>query len=450
MFSAHVAPTGGPSLPQVRRLVTALPGPQSAHLMDRLRRSVPRAVSRPNLPVFAAAAGGGVVVDVDGNSLIDLGSGIAVTTVGNSHPRVVQAVQDQVSHFTHTCFMVTPYQQYVELAEALGGRYPGIAGESVRAAFFNSGAEAVENAVKIARTATGRQAIVTLDHAFHGRTNLTMSMTAKANPYKSGFGPFAGEIYRMPGSYPFRDHLSGEEAAQRMITRVRSLVGDYNVAAVVLEPIQGEGGFIVPAPGFIPALAEWCAETGAIMVVDEIQSGIGRTGDFFAIEHENCSPDMITVAKGLAGGMPLSGVVGRADLMDAPGPGGIGGTYGGNPAACAAALAVLEAIEEEALLSRAREIGALLVSGLEAIDDPRIGDIRGRGAMIAIELVDPETGGPDSPLAKQIAEYAIGHGVIVLTCGTFGNVLRFLPPLAISDDLLKEAMSVLKGAFSAL
>ncbi|MDR3107667.1 MAG: 4-aminobutyrate--2-oxoglutarate transaminase [Bifidobacteriaceae bacterium] len=446
---------GGPSLPQVRRLSTRLPGPKSRALAERMRAALPPALTSPTVPVFAAAAGGGVIVDVDGNSLIDLGSGIAVTTVGVSHPGVVAAVHEQVAALTHTCFMVTPYESYVALAEQLIRRYPGraatgSAGEP-RAAFFNSGAEAVENAVKIARAATGRDAVVAFDHAFHGRTNLTMAMTSKAKPYKSGFGPFTSEIYRLPGSYPYRDQLTGPEAASRWIKLAESQIGASDLAAVVLEPVQGEGGFIVPAPGFVPAVAEWCKANGVVFVADEIQSGIARTGQFFAIEHEGVQPDLITVAKGLAGGMPLSGVIGRAEIMDKVQPGGIGGTYGGNPSACAAALAVLEAIESEGLLERAKQIGEILHAhlGAIAVRDSRLGEVRGRGAMVAAEVVNAQTGEPDAVKAKAIAKFAIERGVVVLTCGTYGNVLRFLPPLAISDELLREALDVVAEGFAA-
>ncbi|MDR1634836.1 MAG: 4-aminobutyrate--2-oxoglutarate transaminase [Bifidobacteriaceae bacterium] len=441
-----------PALPQVRKLVTEIPGPRSKALAARLRQAVPRALHSPTLPVFAAQAGGGVLVDVDGNSLIDLGSGIAVTTVGAANPEVVAAVRQQVAQFTHTCFMVSPYESYVALAERLAARYPGLPADAVRAAFFNSGAEAVENAVKIARAATGREAVVVFDHAFHGRTSLTMAMTAKAKPYKAGFAPFAPEVYRVSGSYPYRDGRTGPQAALSAISQIETQIGAAQVAAVVFEPIQGEGGFIVPAPGFIEAIAQWCQTHGVVFVADEIQSGIARTGDFFAIEDSGATPDLITVAKGIAGGMPLSGVVGKAEVMDAAGPGGIGGTYGGNPAATAAALAVLDVIERDGLAERARQIGAVLRDGLAAIqqDDPRIGEIRGRGAMMALELVDPANKAPAAALAKAVAAHCIGAGVITLTCGTYGNVIRFLPPLTISDDLLRDALGVLRRALSAI
>jgi 4-aminobutyrate aminotransferase/(S)-3-amino-2-methylpropionate transaminase len=400
------------------------------------------------LPVFAARAAGGIVEDIDGNRLIDLGSGIAVTTVGSSAARVVEAVSEQVAAFTHTCFMVTPYEGYVAVAEQLARLTPG--DHEKRTALFNSGSEAVENAVKIARSFTGKDAVVVFDHAYHGRTNLTMAMTAKNMPYKHGFGPFAGEVYRAPMSYPFRDaaEIDGKLAAARATSLIETQVGAENLAAIVIEPIQGEGGFIVPAPGFLAALAEWCRANDVIFVADEVQSGFGRTGTWFAVEHDGVVPDLVVSAKGIAGGLPLSAVTGRADVMDAVHPGGLGGTYGGNPLACAAALAVIETIEAEDLLTRARQIEERLLGRLRDLqkDDPRIGDVRGRGAMIAAEFVDPATGNPDGAAAKAVAAYAHSQGVITLTCGTWGNVIRFLPPLSISDELLDDALDVLATA----
>jgi len=443
--SAPVA-TGGPTLTQERRLVTEVPGPRSRELAARKEAAVTRAVGTM-LPVYTVAAGGGVVVDVDGNSLIDLGSGIAVTTVGNSNPRVVEAVSAQVAAFTHTCFMITPYDGYVRVAEALNRLTPG--SHDKRSALFNSGAEAVENAVKIARSHTGKQAVVAFDHAYHGRTNLTMAMTAKSMPYKSGFGPFAGEVYRAPMSYPFRDAgVDGPAAAARAIDVIEKQVGAANLAAVVIEPIQGEGGFVVPAPGFLPALAKWCHANDVVFIADEVQTGFARTGDWFACYHEGVVPDLIVTAKGLAGGLPLAAVTGRAEIMDAPHVGGLGGTYGGNPLACAAALAVIETIESDGLVAHAREIGATLLARTTAMQakDDRIGDVRGRGAMIAMELVRPGTTEPDPALAGRVAAACHAAGVIVLTCGTWGNVIRFLPPLTIPDHLLAEGLDIVERA----
>lgn len=445
---APTAPVGGPSLPQKRDLVTAIPGPRSQALLERKKQSVAAAIGI-TLPVFVEAAGGGVVRDVDGNTLIDFGSGIAVTGVGNSAPAVVEAVTAQVAQFTHTCFMVTGYESYIEVAEKLNEITPGA--HEKRTALFNSGAEAVENAIKIARYFTGKQAVVAFDHAYHGRTNLTMGLTSKSMPYKSGFGPFASELYRAPMSYPFRDGgISGEEAAARAILMIEKQIGANNLAAIIIEPIQGEGGFIEPAPGFLPALSEWATANNVIFIADEVQTGFARTGDLFASNHENLVPDIMVTAKGIAGGLPLSAVTGRADVMDAAHVGGLGGTYGGNPIACAAALATIRTFEESGAIERAREIGTTFrgrLNGLRA-GDPRIGDVRGRGAMIAMELVDPTTKEPDAALTSKVAAAAHAAGVIVLTCGTYGNVIRFLPPLSISDELIADGLNVVRDALA--
>ncbi len=346
--------------------------------------------------------------------------------------------------------MVTPYEGYVAVAEALNRLTPGDGDK--RSALFNSGSEAVENAVKIARAYTGKQAVVSFDHAYHGRTNLTMALTAKSMPYKHGFGPFAPEVYRAPLSYPFRDAEFGKElatdgelAARRAITVMDKQVGAANLAAVIIEPIQGEGGFIVPAEGFLPTLLDWCRANDVVFIADEVQTGFARTGAMFACEHEGIVPDLIVTAKGIADGMPLSAVTGRAEIMDAPHVGGLGGTYGGNPVACAAALATIETIEADGLVARAGQIETLMKDKLGRMqaDDDRIGDVRGRGAMIAVELVKPGTLEPDAELTKAVLTAAHQAGVIVLSCGTFGNVLRFLPPLTISDELLLEALDIL-------
>ena len=442
--------TSAQPLPQERLLRTEIPGPLSTELAARKHQAVASGVST-TMPVFATRAGGGVVQDVDGNTLIDLGSGIAVTTVGASAPRVVEAVQAQVEAFTHTCFMVTPYEGYVAVAERLNQLTPG--DHEKRTALFNSGAEAVENAVKVARTHTGRQAVAVFDHAYHGRTSLTMAMTAKSMPYKHGFGPFSPEVYRAPLSYPYRDdNTNGRDAAAVAIDHLEKQVGTSNLAAVVIEPIQGEGGFIVPAPGFLSTLVEWCRSNGVVFIADEVQTGFARTGALFACEHEGIVPDLIVTAKGIAGGLPLSAVTGRADMMDAVHPGGLGGTYGGNPLACAAALAVIDTILQDKLVARAQGIGALIKERLERIKtaDSRLGDIRGRGAMIAVELVQTDSKTPNPELAKSVAAHAHRQGVIVLTCGTHGNVLRFLPPLSTTDNLLHDAFDVLESAFRAM
>ena len=439
------------ALEQSRHLATAIPGPRSAELIARKGAAVARGVGT-TMPVYAARAFGGIVEDVDGNRLIDLGSGIAVTTVGNSSPRVVEQAAAQLSQFTHTCFMVTPYEGYVAVAEALNRLTPGDGDK--RTALFNSGSEAVENAVKIARTFTRKQAVVSFDHAYHGRTNLTMALTAKSMPYKHGFGPFAPEIYRAPLSYPFRDAefggkelaTDGELAARRAITVIDKQVGADNLAAVIIEPIQGEGGFIVPAEGFLPTLLQWCRANDVVFIADEVQTGFARTGAMFACEHEGVVPDLIVTAKGIAGGLPLSAVTGRADIMDAPHVSGLGGTYGGNPVACAAALATIATIEDDDMVARAGQIESLMKDRLGRMqaEDDRIGDVRGRGAMIAVELVKPGTTEPDAELTKKLCAAAHQAGVIVLSCGTFGNVLRFLPPLAISDELLVEGLDILE------
>jgi len=439
------------SLEQTRRLVTEIPGPNSLELTKRRTAAVSAAVG-VTMPVFAARAGGGIVEDVDGNRLIDLGSGIAVTTIGNSSPRVVEAVRTQVAEFTHTCFMVTPYEQYVAVAEELNRITPG-SGEK-RSVLFNSGAEAVENAVKVARSYTRKPAVVAFDHAYHGRTNLAMALTAKSMPYKSGFGPFAPEVYRAPLSYPYRDGLSdkematnGELAAERAIGVMDKQVGAGNLAAVIIEPIQGEGGFIVPAQGFLPALLDWCRNNDVVFIADEVQTGFARTGAMFACEHEGIEPDLICTAKGIADGLPLSAVTGRAEIMDAPHVSGLGGTFGGNPVTCAAALATIETIEQDNLVERARQLERLMIDRLTRLqaDDDRIGDVRGRGAMVAVELVKSGTADPDAELTHQLATAAHAAGVIVLTCGMYGNVIRLLPPLTISDELLNEGLDVLGG-----
>lgn len=434
-----------------RRLVTEVPGPRSRALTARKARAVAAGVGTA-LPVYVEAARGALLLDVDGNQLIDLGSGIAVASVGHAAPRVVDAVTRQVTDFTHTCFMVTPYEEYVAVCEALARLTPG--GHEKRSALFNSGAEAVENAVKVARVATGRQAVVVLDHAYHGRTNLTMAMTAKSMPYKRGFGPFAGEVYRVPTSYPFRDPagLTGEQAAARATHLVEKQVGADQVAALVVEPIQGEGGFVVPAPGFLPALASWSREHGVLLVADEIQTGFARTGAMFACDHEGVVPDLVTTAKGIAGGLPLAALTGRAEVMDAVHAGGLGGTYGGNPVACAAALAAIETYERDDLVGAAQRIEARMLPRLRELASRHraVGDVRGRGAMLAVELVDPSTGEPDPALAAAVARRCHAAGVVVLTCGTDGNVLRFLPPLVIDPALLDDALDVLDEAFDAV
>ncbi|MFI6903723.1 4-aminobutyrate--2-oxoglutarate transaminase [Nonomuraea sp. NPDC050394] len=437
------------SIPQERRLVTAIPGPKSQELLARKQAAVPPGIGT-TLPVFVTRAGGGVVEDADGNSLIDFGSGIAVTSVGNAAPRVVERVSKQVADFTHTCFMVTPYESYVEVCEKLNQITPGE--HDKRTFLVNSGAEAVENAIKVARHATGRQAVVVFDHGYHGRTLLTMTLTAKNMPYKQGFGPYAPEVYRVPLAYPFRwpGENPADEAYAQAVDMIEKQVGARNVAAVVIEPIAGEGGFIEPAKGFLPRIAEYCRANGIVFVADEVQTGFARTGDMFACEDEGVVPDIICTAKGIAGGLPLAGVTGRAELMDKVHVGGLGGTYGGNPLACEAALAVLETIEQDDLVAKARRIGEVMLPRLRALQErfPIIGDVRGRGAMIAIELVEPGTKNPNPAAVQEIVKRCHAEGLIILTAGTYGNVLRFLPPLVMPEHLLEEGLGILEKAFS--
>ena len=435
------------NVPQQRKVVTEIPGPKSQEIIKRRSEAVSASLGMA-LPAVITNAGGGILVDIDGNQIIDMGAGIAVVNVGNSAPSVVKRVQDQVAAFTHTCFMIAPYEGYIEVCEKLNALTPG--NFKKKSALFNSGAEALENAVKIARHYTKRQAVVVFEHGYHGRTNLTMAMTAKNMPYKEGFGPFTPEIYRMPMAYPFRSEMPVEHVLEEVIHKVEKEIGGKNVAAIVIEPIQGEGGFIVPPKGFLPGLAKYAKENGALFIADEVQTGFARTGVMFACEDENIEPDLITTAKGIAGGLPLAAVTGRAEVMDEIHPSGLGGTYGGNPIACAAALGAIETIQSQNLIARANEIGKIMVDALKAMQAkyPAIGEVRGRGAMIAIELVQPGSKEPNGAVMSAVVKYAQSKGVLFLTAGTYGNVLRFLPPLVISDELVKDAMSVLDEAFA--
>ncbi len=439
-----------PRIDQSRRIVTDLPGPRSKELDSRRTAAVAPGVSSV-FPLYIERGEGAILVDVDGNSLIDLGSGIAVASIGHAAPEVVEAVRGQIGRFSHTCFMVSPYEAYVTVCEELNARTPG--DHEKRSALFNSGAEAVENAVKIARHVTGRDGVVVFDHAYHGRTNLTMALTAKNMPYRNRFGPFAPEVYRVAMSYPYRDPegMTGEEAAARAIEQIERQVGVDNAACVLIEPIQGEGGFIVPAPGFLPAVAAWCRANGVLFVADEIQTGFCRTGDWFACDHEAVVPDLITTAKAMAGGMPLAAVTGRAELMDAVHVGGLGGTYGGNPVSCASALAAIGIMVDQDLAGAARRIEATVTERFGAMqaDRPGIGDIRGRGAMLAMELVRPGTLEPDPDAARRIVAACHREGVVTLSCGSFGNVIRLLPPLVITPELLDDGLGILADAVTA-
>jgi len=438
--------------PTERKVVTSIPGPKSAELHVKRLKEVSHGVGA-TLPVYIDHAHGAIMVDVDGNQFVDLGSGIGVVTIGHTDDAVVKAVQEQVAKLTHTLFTVTPYTPYVELCEILNRHAPG--NFEKRSALFNSGAEAVENAVKFARKFTGRGEIAVFDHAYHGRTNLTMAMNFKAMPYNSGFGPFAPGVHHVPMSYPFRDpaELTGEQAAQHAILYMEKRVGAANLAAVVIEPIQGEGGFIVPAPGFLRTIAAWAKANGIVMVADEVQSGIARTGKWFASEYEEgFEPDLITIAKGVAGGMPISAVTGRAEIMDSSHPGGIGGTYGGNPVAAAAAVAVLKQIEAGGVLENAIRIQNLMLPRLNELKAkyPVIGDVRGRGAMLALEFVEPGTKNPNSAAVDSLVKHCHQNGVLVLNAGTYANVIRFLPPLPITEAQLSDALDVLEAGLAKL
>jgi 4-aminobutyrate aminotransferase/(S)-3-amino-2-methylpropionate transaminase len=440
---------------QERRLVTQIPGPKSQALLERRTAAVPRGLGS-STSVFAEAASGSIIRDVDGNQLIDLGAGIAVLNAGNAAPAVVEAVRAQLDHFTHTCMQVTQYEPYVALAERLNALTPGSFAK--KTLFVSTGAEAVENAVKIARYATGRQAVVVLDHSFHGRTLLAMTMTAKAMPYKTGFAPFAPEVYRIPMAYPYRcptgasPENCGPSCAEEALHIMDKQIGADRIAAIVVEPVQGEGGFVVPAAGFLPALREYASANGIVFVADEIQSGFGRTGRVFASEHEGIEPDLVTTAKSLAGGLPLAGVTGRAELMDSVHVGGLGGTYAGNPLACAAGLASVDAMEREGWAARAAAMEPVILGRLREMAErfPVIGDVRGRGMMCAIELVeDRSTKAPAKDATNRVLAAALAEGVVTLKCGTYDNVIRLLPPLTIEEGLLNEGLDVLEKALAS-
>jgi 4-aminobutyrate aminotransferase / (S)-3-amino-2-methylpropionate transaminase / 5-aminovalerate transaminase len=431
------------------RLRGPVPGPRSCELMERRREAVPRGVANVT-PLFAARTEGAVLTDVDGNRFIDFAGGIGVLNVGANHAAVVEAVREQSLHYLHTCFHVAMYEPYVALAEALNRLAPGE--HPKKTVLLNSGAEAVENAVKIARRFTGRPAVVTFTGAFHGRTLLGMSLTAKEATYKHGFGPFAPEIYRLPACDPYRGPLSDPEAAARYAARtVEEEIGADRVAAVIIEPVQGEGGFIVQPPAFLRGLEAFCRRHGILLIADEIQTGFGRTGRLFAVEHAGVLPDLLVTAKSLANGMPLSAVTGRAELMDAPQVGGLGGTYGGNPIACAAALAVIRVMEQERLVERAAAVGEQVLARFRAWQQRfrLVGDARGLGAMCALELVrDRETKEPASEEAGLVARLCYERGLIILRSGHHGQVIRFLAPLAVTDGQLAEGLSILESALA--
>ena len=441
------------SLPQVRKVVTAIPGPKSQEILKRRSDAVSSALGMA-MPVVVERAGGGIILDVDGNSIIDMGAGIAVVSVGNSANRVVANVQTQVEAFTHTCFMIVPYLGYIQVCEALNRLTPGT--HKKKSILLNSGAEALENAIKIARTYTKRQGVVVFEHGYHGRTNLTMAMTAKNMPYKEGFGPFASEVYRIPMAYPLRwpggAQACADDALGLALSKMEKEIGAKNIAAIVIEPIQGEGGFIVPPKGFLPGLAKYATDNGIVFIADEVQTGFARTGQMFASEDENLVPDLIATAKGIAGGLPLAGVTGRAEIMDSVHASGLGGTFGGSPIACAAALGAIATIEEENLCARANEIGIIISTALKAMKAkyPIIAEVRGRGAMQAIELVMPGSLDPNPGAMAAIVKFCQSEGVLILTAGTYSNVIRLIPPLVIPENLLREALDVLDRAIGSL
>ncbi len=430
------------------RIKTEIPGPKSRALMERRRGAVSSGVGIAT-PIFAGEAKGALLTDVDGNTFIDFGGGIGVMNVGHADPRVVAAVREQVERFTHTCFYVTEYEPYIELAEKLNALVPG--DFEKRSFFVNSGAEAVENSVKIARAYTGRPAVLAFENAFHGRTLLAMTLTSKANPYKKTFGPFAPEVYRVPAPYPYRG--PSEEEGFAAFERALVNVDVGSVAAAIVEPVSGEGGFIPFPDSCLRKLREFCDEHGIVLIADEVQTGFGRTGTMFCVEHSGVVPDLVTTAKSLGGGLPIGGVTGKAEIMDSVHVGGLGTTYGGNPLACVAALAVLEAFEEEDLLTRANVIGERVMGAMRDIQEKHpdfVGDVRGRGAMVAMELVkDPESKAPDKERTAGIVEAALQEGLLLLTAGQYSNVIRALMPLVITDAELEEGLSILGRAVDA-
>ncbi len=437
------------TVPQERKLVTEIPGPKSAALQERRVKSVSRGAGTL-ANIYMDHGSGAILVDVDGNQLIDLGCGIGVTTIGHAHPDVAAAAAAQAAKLTHTLFTVTPYENYVRVAEKLAEVTPG--DFEKHSILVNSGAEAVENAVKIARRFTGRRVIVSLDHAFHGRTNLTMAMTYRPWPERAGMGPFPGDLFSVPTSYPFKDGLSGEEAAARTIDYIETHIGGSEVAAFFAEPIQGDGGIVIPAPGYFTAIKRYCEENGIVFVADEIQAGIARTGAWYSIEHHGVVPDLVTSAKGIAGGFPLAAVTGRADIMDAVQPGGIGGTFGGNPVSTAAALATFEIIERDGLLAEAQRVERALLARIG--DWPErfgvVGEVRGKGAMFGVELVQPGTTTPNPAALTAVLKHATTHGVIPLDAGSWDSVLRFLPSVVISEALIDDAMGVIEESLATL
>ncbi len=430
------------------QIVTELPGPRSREVLDRLRASVASPLDL-TFPVVAAEARGATITDVDGNVFIDFTGGVGCLNVGHAHPRVVAAAQEQLERFAHTDYTVVPYEVYAQLSERLLALAPFTG--PAKAAFFNAGTEAVENAVKFARAYTGRPAVIGFEGAFHGRTLLSLSLTSKTHPYKAGLGPFAPEVYRVPFPNAYRGP-SAAEALAALRRAFATLVAAETVAAIVVEPVQGEGGFIPADADFLRGLRAICDEHGIVLVCDEVQTGFARTGRFFAIEHFGIEPDLITVAKSIAGGLPLSGVLGKAEIMDAPAVGGVGGTYVGNPVAQAAALAVLDVIEDEGLVERSAAMGETMRTRMEGWQRrfPSIGDVRGLGSMLAIELVeDPQTKIPATALAGRVQAEALARGLLLLLAGVQSNCIRVLVPLVIADGELSEALDLWEDALVA-
>ncbi len=427
-----------------------IPGEKSQALMARRQKFVARGLSA-TMSVFAAKADGAIIEDVDGNRFIDFAGGIGTMNIGHARPEVTRAIAEQAEKFTHTCFSVMMYESYVALAERICKIAPGSSPK--KALFLNSGAEAVENAVKIARYATGRPAIIVFDNAYHGRTLMTMTMTAKVKPYKYRFGPYAPEVYRAPFPYAYRMGMSPEEASQWCIKELeRMFIGEVapdQVAAIVIEPVQGEGGFMVAPAGFLRDLKALCEKHGIVFIADEIQTGFCRTGKMFAVEHDGVEPDLMLIAKSMGAGMPISGVVGKAELMDAPPPGMLGGTYSGNPVACAAALAVLDLYEQEDLAARSQEIGNRIIERFSRLQEQYtcIGDVRGLGGMVAMELVKDRTSQePDGKITNEILAEAQAHGLVVIKAGMYDNVIRVLVPLCVTDEQLEEGLNILEAA----
>lgn len=431
-------------------LQTEVPGPLSRQLAERQKKAVARGV--PQLtPIYVRSASDATITDIDGNVFLDFYGGIGCINAGHAQPAVVEAIRKQAGEFLHTCFMVAPYEGYIALAEQLNKLAPG--NYEKRSLFVNSGAEAVENGIKIARSYTGRPGIICFDDAYHGRTYMAMSVTAKEKPYKHGFGPFSQDVYRVPFANPYRMENAAKYSLAAIEETFRSRIAADHVAAILFEPIQGEGGFIVPPREFVDGLRAICDKYGIVLIADEVQTGYCRTGKVFACEHFGLEPDILLSAKSIASGMPLAAVTGKAEIMDHPGPGAVGGTFGGNPLSCAAGLATLKLYQDGSLAARSNEIGKIFTERAEALKQKFacIGDIRGLGGMQAIELVeDRASKKPDGALTKQVAHYAMEHGLLLVTAGTYGNVIRLLVPLVVTDEQMHEGMDVIEAALTEL